>query len=341
VLNVGALTLAGLAAVAVFDLARAADAGGLATLLVGPVAGAAYLVVDVARRPPAFRGRRRALLPHYLAYGLLGGALALAYEAWGLPALAAAAVPLVIARRMERAYLERRQRRDLRLPRAAAETARTQSASLEEANRLLRERSIAAMESLSAIVDARDPHAAGHSRRVRRLALAVGRELGLSRRELDVLGHAALFHDVGKVAIPDAILLKPGRLSDREWTIVREHPEEGARIIARLGFLDEALPAIRHHHERFDGAGYPDALRGEEIPLGARIIHVAEAADSMLTTKAYGAGEGSAEALAELRRGSGTQFCPRCVAALERALPVGALHADGGHELPPPLRAAS
>ena len=206
--------------------------------------------------------------------------------------------------------------------RAAAETIHTQNISLEKANRLLRERSTAAMESLSAAIDARDAYTAGHSRRVQRLALAIGRELQLSQPELDLLGHAALFHDIGKLAIPDAILMKPARLDTDEWRLMRRHADEGARIIDRLGFLSDAVPAIRHHHERYDGSGYPDGLRGDDIPLGARIIHVADALDSMLTSRIYRPALTEDEAVEELRRGAGTQFCPRCVEALETALGV-------------------
>src|SRR5438034_7334391 len=160
------------------------------------------------------------------------------------------------------------------------------------------------MESLSATVDARDSYTAGHSRRVQQLALAIGGELGLSQAELDLLGHAALFHDIGKLAIPDAVLLKPASLTTDEWALMRQHAAEGARIIDRLGFLDDAVPAIRHHHERFDGTGYPDRLVGEEIPLGARIIHVADALDSMLTTRIYRAARAATDALQELRHAS-------------------------------------
>ena len=120
--------------------------------------------------------------------------------------------------------------------------------------------------------------------------------------------------------MPDAILLKPSSLTDDEWALMQRHSDEGARIIDRLGFLNDAVPAIRHHHERFDGTGYPNGLAGEEIPLGARIIHVADALDSMLTTRIYRAARPAHEALDELRRGSGSQFCPRCVTALERLL---------------------
>ena len=120
--------------------------------------------------------------------------------------------------------------------------------------------------------------------------------------------------------MPDAILLKPATLTHDEWDLMQRHAEEGARIIDRLGFLQDAVPSIRHHHERFDGTGYPDGLKGEDIPLGARIIHVADALDSMLTNRIYRVARPAADALEELRRGSGSQFCPRTVSALERLL---------------------
>jgi putative nucleotidyltransferase with HDIG domain len=274
-----------------------------------------------------FRERFAWLLPHYLVYGFIGGVMALAYEAVHLLALAVFAVPLLLMRKTQEAYLKHTQRSAQKL-RQAAETIQSQNVSLELANKLLKERSTAAMESLSATVDARDSYTAGHSRRVQQLALAIGRELGLSHAELDLLGHAALFHDIGKLAIPDSILLKPASLTPDEWSLMQRHAEEGARIIDRLGFLNDAVPSIRHHHERFDGTGYPDRLQGEDIPLGARIIHVADALDSMLTTRIYRAARPAAEALQELRRAAGTQFCPRCVSALERILPLEDLQSD-------------
>jgi putative nucleotidyltransferase with HDIG domain len=197
------------------------------------------------------------------------------------------------------------------------------------------------MESLSATVDARDSTTTGHSRRVQQLALAVGRELELSQAELDLLSHAALFHDIGKVAIPDEILLKPATLTTGEWSLMRSHAAEGARIIDRLGFLDDAVPAIRHHHERWDGAGYPDGLHGEEIPLGARIIHVADALDCMLTNRVYRTARPAEDALDELRRAAGSQFCPRCVAALERVLAVDSARGDADSPLGRQLLAAT
>ena len=344
VFNIGALTLASLTAASVFkigDVVPEGTAHRITVAVLGLAAGAAYFgvlmgLVSLAvalegheRWWAAFRERFAWLLPHYIVYGFIGGVMALAYAAINLLALAVFAVPLLLMRKTQEAYLKHTQRSAQKL-RQAAETIQSQNVSLEQANKLLKERSTAAMESLSATVDARDSYTAGHSRRVQQLALAIGRELGLSQAELDLLGHAALFHDIGKLAIPDAILLKPASLTADEWSLMQRHAEEGARIIDRLGFLNDAVPAIRHHHERFDGTGYPDRLKGEEIPLGARIIHVADALDSMLTTRIYRAARPAAEALGELRRAAGTQFCPRCVGALERILPLESLASDAG-----------
>jgi diguanylate cyclase (GGDEF)-like protein/putative nucleotidyltransferase with HDIG domain len=334
--NIGTLSLASLAAASVFSAGFNGDVGRLVYVIAGIGAGASYFAVNMGllslavaiegheRWWAVFRERFAWLGIHYLVYGFIGGVIWVGYDATGLWALAVFAVPLLLMRKTQEAYLRHTQRSAQKL-RQAAETIQNQNVSLEHANKLLRERSTAAMESLSATVDARDAYTAGHSRRVQQLALAIGRELGLSQAELDLLGHAALFHDIGKLAIPDAILLKPASLTDKEWELMQRHADEGARIIDRLGFLNDAVPAIRHHHERFDGTGYPDRLKGEEIPLGARIIHVADALDSMLTTRIYRAARPATEALDELRRAAGTQFCPRCVAALERILPLEGL----------------
>jgi len=334
--NIGALSLASLAAVAAFSIHSfdiQGDPGRILTIVAGVAAGLAYFAVNMGlvslatavegheRWLRAFQERFAWLVPHYLVYGFIAGVIFLGYESAHLWAFAVFAVPLFLMRKTQEAYLRHTQKSAQKL-REAAETIQTQNVSLEQANRLLKERSTAAMESLSATVDARDAYTAGHSRRVQQLALAIGRELGLSQAELDLLGHAALFHDIGKLAVPDAILLKPASLTNAEWSLMQKHADEGARIIDRLGFLNDAVPAIRHHHERFDGAGYPDRLKGEEIPLGARIIHVADALDSMLTTRNYRAARPVRDALQELREAAGSQFCPRCVAALERILPV-------------------
>jgi diguanylate cyclase (GGDEF)-like protein/putative nucleotidyltransferase with HDIG domain len=344
VYNIGTMALSSLAAASVFTLwSTSGNLGRLVVAGLGLAAGAVYFLVNMGllsfasgveghESPWAvFHERFAWLLPHYVVYGFIGAVMGIGYDAVGLYGLAVFAVPLLLMRKTQEAYLKHTQRSAQKL-REAADTIQSQNVSLEQANKLLRERSTAAMESLSATVDARDSYTAGHSRRVQQLALAIGRELGLSHAELDLLGHAALFHDIGKLAIPDAILLKPASLTGEEWALMQRHAEEGARIIDRLGFLQDAVPAIRHHHERFDGTGYPDRIAGEEIPLGARIIHVADALDSMLTTRIYRAARPVNEALAEVKDKAGTQFCPRCVGALERILPLDSVVS----ELPQP-----
>jgi putative nucleotidyltransferase with HDIG domain len=205
----------------------------------------------------------------------------------------------------------------------AAVTIQEQNDKLAAASELVIERSTAALEALSATVDARDAYTAGHSRRVREVAVAIGDELGLSPEELETLSQAALLHDIGKIAVPDAVLLKDGPLDQSEWLVMRSHSEEGARIIERLGYLGDVVPAIRHHHERMDGRGYPYGLHGDDIPVAARIIHVADAIDAMLTRRLYRDAMTFEEALAQLRDGRGSDFCERCIDVFERLLAEG------------------
>jgi putative nucleotidyltransferase with HDIG domain len=228
-----------------------------------------------------------------------------------LPLVALALAPLFLIRFTQRAVLRLEE---------AGEVIGRQNMSLEEAHRAVIQRSTAALEALSATVDARDTYTAGHSRRVASSASVIARELGLSGQELVVVDQAALLHDIGKIGVPDSVLLKEGPLTAAEWVVMRSHPEEGARIIERLGYLDDVVPGIRYHHERIDGRGYPDGLLGEQIPLAARIIHVADALDAMTTKRLYREERSFEEALEEIRRGRGTDFCSLCVDALERAV---------------------
>ena len=207
-----------------------------------------------------FRERFAWLLPHYVAYGFIGGVIAIGYQSVGLYALAVFAVPLLLMRKTQEAYLAHTQRSAQKL-REAAETIQTQNVSLEQANRLLKERSTAAMESLSATVDARDSYTAGHSRRVQQLALAIGRELKLSQAELEVLGHAALFHDIGKLAIPDSVLLKPAALT----------PDGvGADAAPRRRGRAHHRPARLPQRRRARDPAPPRALGRDRLPGAAR-----------------------------------------------------------------------
>ena len=245
-----------------------------------------------------------------LVLSLMGVPFA-AFWAHSIPLAALSLAPLFLILFTQRAVLRLEE---------AGETIVRQNASLEEAHHAVIERSTAALEALSATVDARDTYTAGHSRRVAASARMIAELLGLRGIELDFVGQAALLHDIGKIAVPDAVLLKEGSLTAAEWVVMRSHPEEGARIIERLGYLDEVVPGIRYHHERVDGRGYPDGLLGDEIPLAARIIHVADSLDAMTTKRLYREEMSFEDALAEIRRGRGTDFCDLCVDALERAV---------------------
>lgn len=162
----------------------------------------------------------------------------------------------------------------------------------------------------------RDPHIGEHLRAVSRLASRIGLEMSLPLDRLDALALGALLHDLGKIGVPDEILHKPGRLTDTEYETIKRHPVLGAEMLAPVEELAQAVPAVRHHHERFDGRGYPDGLRGEEIPLTARVVSVADAFDSMIRDRPYGYGISRVAAMEEIERNSGTQFDPRVVRAL-------------------------
>ena len=159
-------------------------------------------------------------------------------------------------------------------------------------------------------MQAKQPELDDHSSEVADLAVRVARQLGLAGEQLDEVARAAELHDVGKVGIPEHILGKHGDLSSEEWAVMRTHPVVGAEIVAPIAFLSGAVGLIRHHHERFDGSGYPDALRGEEIPLAARVFAVADSFDAMTSDRPYRRAMGIERALAEIRAGAGTQWDP-------------------------------
>ena len=178
-----------------------------------------------------------------------------------------------------------------------------------------------AIRALAMALDARDPYTAGHSERVSVLSVAIGRNLALPADEIEVLRLGALLHDIGKIGIPDDVLRKPGALTAEEFELIRQHPVVGARILRSVPFLSRHLAIVELHHERPDGRGYPLGLRGDDIPLAARIVHVADAYDAMTSARAYRGALPTGEALRELWRCAGTQFHAEIVGALANALP--------------------
>ena len=173
-----------------------------------------------------------------------------------------------------------------------------------------------AVAALAAAIDARDNYTLSHSKEVVELAGAVAKRLGLSGAEISQVRDGAMLHDVGKVAIPNEVLNKRGPLSAAEWKVMREHPVIGERILLRTPELVAIAPLVRHEHERWDGAGYPDGLAGEAIPIGSRIILACDAYNAMITARPYREPMDHEEAVAELRRAAGSQFDPVVVGAL-------------------------
>ncbi|MFI9628257.1 HD-GYP domain-containing protein [Streptomyces sp. NPDC052042] len=178
----------------------------------------------------------------------------------------------------------------------------------------------ATIRALVQAVDIKDTYTRGHSERVGHASVLIARELGMDRGRLEVLRFAGILHDVGKLGVPTRVLRKDGPLTPEERRVIELHPEYGHEIVRGIGFLGEARAAILHHHERMDGSGYPYGLSGREIPEFARVVAVADAFDAMTSTRSYRRGRPVSAALAELRRCAGTQFDPRMVRALVRAL---------------------
>jgi putative nucleotidyltransferase with HDIG domain len=178
----------------------------------------------------------------------------------------------------------------------------------------------AAIRALAAALDARDPYTAGHSERVSVLSVAIGRVMELSADDLEVLRLGALLHDIGKIGVPDDVLRKPGPLTPSEYDTIKQHTVLGARILRTVPFLARHIPIVELHHERPDGKGYPKGLMGDDIPLAARIVHVADAYDAMTNARAYRPGRPSSDALRELWNYSGTEFHAEIVGAFTTAL---------------------
>lgn len=173
----------------------------------------------------------------------------------------------------------------------------------------------ATLRALEAALDVRDQSAPGHCRRVSQLAVRLAKYMGLKGQALIDIEHGALLHDIGKLSIPDAILLKPGPLTPEERRLVENHPLIGVQIVGHIDFLAGALPVIRSHHERYDGSGYPEGLKGEEIPLLARIFSVVDAFDAQISQRPYNRVRSVEGALDELRAGKGSNFDPHVVDA--------------------------
>ncbi|MDQ5808044.1 MAG: HD-GYP domain-containing protein, partial [Actinomycetota bacterium] len=258
----------------------------------------------------------------YVLYGVIAAGLVLVERRLGMPALAVFAIPVVTLWLAQKQYVERSRASVAELRRRHDETQEANGRLerlLEEKRRLMQrmQRSyLSTITSLARTIEAKDPYTGGHTERVCHVSVLLGEELGLTPRQLQAVEVGAVIHDIGKIGVPDHILLKRGRLDPGELTQMRRHPEISSYILAELDLPPIVKQMVRSHHERFDGRGYPDGLLAEEIPLAARILTVADALDAMTSSRTYRDARPLNEAVAEIEAMRGTQFCPTVVAAL-------------------------
>jgi len=222
-------------------------------------------------------------VPNFMALVPLGYLLALLYKNYGLMALFLLFIPLLLSRHAFQLYID------------------------------MRENYLSTVEALVQALEAKDTYTSGHSERVGKLAVAMAEELEMSEDKIQSLKYAAVLHDVGKIGVSELILQKDGKLQDSEWEAVRSHPVIGQTIIKGIKFLFDIGHVVRHHHERYDGNGYPDGIKGEEIPLESRIISVADTYDAITSDRSYRKGKTHEEAIEELKRVAGSQLDPELV----------------------------
>ncbi|HEY2600602.1 MAG TPA: HD-GYP domain-containing protein [Thermoleophilaceae bacterium] len=330
------LSLAGVAAAGVFSVVSVHSAG-LVIAMSLPAVLAYYAVNSVLLSIvwsldegisafEAWRERMAWLWVHNLAAGALAGVFVAAERSIGASAFILFCAPLLLAWVTQKQYVDR--------SRTSVDALRASHRELEAANEQLRvalseneqllERTkhayLSTITSLARTIEAKDPYTGGHTERVAEYATMLARELGFGEGELHDVEVGAVIHDIGKIGIPDRILLKPGKLDTEEFEEMRRHPEISSYILDELELPTVVRDMARNHHERFDGKGYPDRLKGREIPLAARILTVADAFDAMTSDRPYRRALSEEVAAAEIRRNVGTQFCPEVVAALEVCL---------------------
>lgn len=224
-------------------------------------------------------------IPNFLALGPLGVLLAVVYQGMGYASIILFMIPLMVARNSFQMY------------------------------RRMRQTYIETVHTLTQAIEAKDHYTRGHSDRVAVYAVAIARRMGLPEHMVDLIYFLSLLHDVGKIGVREQVLNKREMLNKEEWGEINRHSDMGANIVREIGFLRQGVDAIRFHHERFDGSGYPAGIRGNEIPLGARIIAVADAFDAMTSERVYRRAKSIDGAVEELQKCAGRQFDPEVVRA--------------------------
>jgi hypothetical protein len=296
------------------------------------------LAVSLATRSPiasVFREKFEWLIPHYVAFGLLGLALAVAYDGLGYAGLFAFVAPPLMMRFAIKQYIDKTAENVEELNKRNRELQKANRDILQMADQL-RDTYDGTLEALVSALDARDRETKGHSLRVAKYMMEIAYHMGIEpgTDEWVDMQRGGLLHDIGKIGVSDTILHKPGPLTEDEWADMRRHPRIGHDMIKDISFLSGAACIVLAHHERFDGKGYPNGLKSDEIPLGARIFVLADTFDAMTSDRPYRKALSADVAREEIIRCSGTQFDPRCVQAFllawDRVLEIR--HADWDEE---------
>jgi hypothetical protein len=259
-----------------------------------------------------WREKYRWLLPHFVLLGFLAYVLSLAHESLGLVGILGFTAPVLVARFTMKQYVARTE--------MTVRELRERNSEIHELSEELRGAYAETLHAFVSALDARDTETHGHSDRVAQMSLQIGEALGIKpdSREWMNLKHGALLHDIGKIGVPDAVLRKPGPLTDDEWTVIRRHPQHGYEMLRHVRFLSSAAELVRCHHERYDGQGYPRGLAGQEIPLPARIFAVADTFDAITSERPYKSALSAEAACSEISAHSGSQFDPVIVRAFLR-----------------------
>ncbi len=300
----------------------AGAASGLAIFLVSSVAVSGIITITSARSfRTSYSENFRWLMPHYVVLGVVAGALAILYDGLGVAAVLVLALPLLLTRYAMAQFVDRTRDNVLRLERSNDQLQHAY-VEIRDMSQQVHEAYTGTLESLVTALDVRDQETRGHSVRVATHSVDIAKLLGIQDEEdLAFIYRGALMHDVGKIGVPDAILLKPAKLTEEEWEFMRKHSAMGYKILAQVPYLRPAAKIVLAHHERWDGGGYPRRLKGEEIPLGARIFALADTYDAIISDRPYRKGQSPEAAFQEILRCAGTQFDPKVIEAFEAVFP--------------------
>jgi len=248
------------------------------------------------------------LAPYYLGMGLIAFGLTFAFHYQGIWGVLMIISPLFLLRLSQVQFIDR--------TRSVVTELKEKNQVLENSSQEIHSLNQALLSTLAEMIDLRDPFVLGHSKQVAYMASAIARKFKLPEKKIELIYRAGLLHDMGKIGIPDSILQKPFPLTNEEIKKIERHPDLGANLLKTSQSLANLIPIIRHHHERYDGTGYPDGLKGNEIPLEARILTIADALDAMISNRPYRNGLSNQKLLDQIERGSSTQFDPQVASVL-------------------------